>query len=275
MITASIVTYNTEKNELAICLSCLAKTGIDTIYVIDNSRQPYIEDICSEYSNIVYIASDNVGYGAGHNIAIRKSLIADAKYHLVLNSDVQFESNVIPELIRYMDVESDVAQVQPKIISLDGTEQYSCRLLPTPCNLILRRFLPKWIAEKSRDRYILRFANRSKPFNVPFHQGSFMLFRTRCFNDIGLFDELFFMYAEDIDITRRMHRGYRTMYYPYVTITHAHRAASYRSTRMLWIHICNMIKYFNKWGWIFDKERKLFNNRLLQSLGYNSSEESE
>ncbi len=272
MITASIVTYNTDKTELATCLSCLADTAIDTIYIVDNSRQLYIKEICSKYRNTVYIENDNVGYGAGHNIAIRKSLSNDVKYHLVLNSDVIFASDVIPELIRYMDFESDVAQVQPKIISPDRTEQYTCRLLPTPCDLILRRFFPKWMFEKSNDRYILRFANRSKPINVPYHQGSFMLFRTQCLKEIGLFDERFFMYPEDIDITRRMHRKYRTMYYPYATITHAHRASSYHNARMLWIHIRNMIKYFNKWGWFFDKERKQWNRQLLQSLGYYSSE---
>ncbi len=272
MITASIVTYNTEKNELATCLSCLAETIIDTTYIIDNSSQSYIKDICSEYPNTIYIANDNVGYGAGHNIAIRNSIQSAAEYHLVLNSDIQFSSNVISELIGYMDAESDVAQVQPKIISPDGSEQYTCRLLPTPCDLIFRRFLPKWMSKKSNNRYLLRFANRTNPINVPYQQGSFMLFRTRCFQDIGLFDERFFMYPEDIDITRRMHRKYRTMYYPYATVTHAHRAASYHSAKMLWIHICNMIKYFNKWGWVFDKERKTWNRQLLQSLGYYSTE---
>ena len=78
--------------------------------------------------------------------------------------------------------------------------------------------------------------------NIPYHQGSFMFFRTACFHIVGLFDERFFMYPEDIDITRRMHKHYKTMFWPGVTIVHAHRAASYKSKKMLIIHMKNMIK---------------------------------
>lgn len=102
--------------------------------------------------------------------------------------------------------------------------------------------------------------------NLPYHQGSFMLFRTDCFRKVGLFDERFFMYPEDIDMTRRMHKHYRTMFWPEVTIVHAHRAASYTSLRMLWVHSYNMIKYFNKWGWVFDKERREWNKRIISKV---------
>ena len=104
-------------------------------------------------------------------------------------------------------------------------------------------------------RYTLEFWNHQSEADIPYHQGSFMFFRIACFEKVGLFDERFFMYPEDIDITRRMHRYYKTIFYPQVTIVHAHRAASYKSKKMLKIHMVNMIKYFNKWGWIFDKER--------------------
>ena len=83
-----------------------------------------------------------------------------------------------------------------------------------------------------------------------------------------MFDERFFMYPEDIDITRRMHSKYRTMYWPNVSVVHAHRAASYKSTRMLKIHIVNMVKYFNKWGWFFDSERRKVNREILKETNY-------
>ena len=142
------------------------------------------------------------------------------------------------------------------------------RRLPIPTadcskDLIFRRFLPSKLVEKNDYRYLLKFADHDREMNVPYHQGSFMLFRTVALRQIGLFDERFFMYPEDIDITRRMHRCYRTMYYPRVSIVHDHRAASYKSGRMLRIHIVNMIRYFNKWGWVFDSERRRFNRRLL------------
>ena len=58
----------------------------------------------------------------------------------------------------------------------------------------------------------------------------------------------YFMYPEDIDLTRRIHEHYRTVMYPAVEITHNHAQGSYHSSRLLWIHITNMIKYFIKWG---------------------------
>lgn len=172
------------------------------------------------------------------------------------------------KLVVYMDTHKDVAQVQPNVIYPDGTMQYTCRLLPTPINLIFRRFLPRWLVERTDDRYLLKFNDHKKEMNIPYHQGSFMFFRTACFHIVGLFDERFFMYPEDIDITRRMHKHYKTMFWPGVTIVHAHRAASYKSKKMLIIHMKNMIKYFNKWGWIFDSERKQWNRNLLKELHY-------
>jgi GT2 family glycosyltransferase len=76
------------------------------------------------------------------------------------------------------------------------------------------------------------------------------------------------LYPEDIDITRRMHEKYKTMFYPDVQIIHAHAAESKKNIRMLLIHIINMIKYFNKWGWVFDKKRRQINKTVLNDLKY-------
>lgn len=271
-LTVSIVTYKTDLKELESCLQSLQSPIVQKIYVIDNSEQKYISDYCSTKQNVVYIGSENVGYGAGHNKAIRLALEADIDYHLVLNSDVSFNPEVLSILIDYMNVNPEVGQVQPKIIYPNGELQYTVRMLPTPKDLIFRRFLPKRIVEHSDYKYLLKFADHDKEMNVPYHQGSFMLFRVESLRSVGLFDERFFMYPEDIDITRRMYRLYRTMYFPEVSVIHNHRAASYKSSRMLRIHIINMIRYFNKWGWIFDSERRKY-NRLLMRYQINDNSE--
>ena len=268
MVTVSIVTYKTDLGELKKCLDSLTSPLISKIYIVDNSNQQYIADFCKEQDKVEYIGSENVGYGAGHNQALRKIVGTEVKYHLVLNSDVYFSPDIIDKLAEYMDKNEDVAQVQPNVVYPDGEMQYTCRLIPTPANLIFRRFLPKGMVENMNYRYMLKFWNHKTEANIPYHQGSFMFFRVKCFEKIGLFDEHFFMYPEDIDITRRMHKYYRTMFYPNITIVHAHRAASYKSKKMLKIHIVNMIKYFTKWGWIFDSERNNWNKQLLNELGY-------
>lgn len=268
MVTVSIVTYHTKFDELEKCFASLTSALIDTIYVIDNSSQKYIGDFCARYKRVVYVPSENSGFGSGHNKAIRMAFERNADYHLVLNSDVYFEGDVIERLCSYMDSNKDVGQVQPNIVYPDGRLQYTCRLLPTPADLIFRRFLPAWIAERNDVRYLLKFNDHTSEMNVPYHQGSFLFFRMDSLRTVGLFDERFFMYPEDIDITRRMHRHFRTMFVPSVTVVHAHRAESYKNRKMLWIHMTNMIRYFNKWGWFFDRERREWNRKLLKELGY-------
>jgi hypothetical protein len=268
-ITVSIVTYKTDLGELERCMASLQSEMVKRVYVVDNSSQTAIEDFCCRYHNVTYLPGENVGYGAGHNRALRRVLKDDTvKYHLVLNSDVYFDPSVLEYLISYMELHDEVAQLQPRVVYPNGELQYTCRLLPTPANLIFRRFLPKALGAKMDRRYTLAFWDHGRPIDIAYHQGSFMLFRTSAFAEVGLFDERFFMYPEDIDITRRMHRRFRTVYLPHVSIVHAHRAASYKNRKMLRIHIVNMIRYFNKWGWLCDKERREWNRQLLNELGY-------
>ena len=86
-----------------------------------------------------------------------------------------------------------------------------------------------------------------------------MFMRTQAALQAHLFDERYFLYPEDVDLTRTIHRDWLTIYWPAVTIVHHHAKGSYRSWRLLWVHIVNMCRYFNKWGWFFDRERRLFN----------------
>ena len=98
---------------------------------------------------------------------------------------------------------------------------------------------------------------------VPFLSGCFMAIRRESIEQCGMFDERFFMYGEDIDFSRRINEQFKTIFYPHVSIMHGYEAASYKSFKMLKIHTQNIIRYFNKWGWLFDKRRKQTNKRIL------------
>ena len=266
MITASIVTHHTRHIDLTRLIKCVHNSPIEELFIIDNSSNDELRDFLKKESRICYIYSQNYGYGAGHNIAIRKSIEIGADYHVVLNPDIYWNEDVIGLLAKYMDSNSDVAQVMSKVFYPNGKLQYLCKLCPSPIDLIFKRFIPSKFIQKRLEKFQLRFTGYEKPMNVPYLSGCFMFFRVSAFKEIGLFDERFFMYPEDIDITRRMHAKYRTMYYPYISIIHAHAAESRTNKKMLKIHIKNMIKYFNKWGWFFDRERIEFNKQLLKEL---------
>lgn len=265
MIAASIVTYHTPDRELVRCLESLRGGGFSDVYVIDNSRCDATRRLCDAEGGVTYIPQKNVGYGAAHNIALRRSLGKGVRYHLVLNPDVAFLGSSIVSAVDYLDAHPEVGALQPRICNPDGSEQFTVHMLPTPWDLILRRFMPRFMCVSRRQRYDLRHVDRSVPFNPPCHQGSFMLLRCSVLEKVGLFDERFFMYPEDIDMTRRIHEVARTEYYPYITVIHDHRAASYHSFRMLGVHVVNMIKYFNKWGWLQDPQRCNFNRPFRQT----------
>lgn len=262
MLAVSIVTYHTSIEELEKSYTSLASPLIDKIYIVDNGREERLRTWSAAHDRIVYLEAPNPGYGAAHNMALRRSLADGTKYHLVLNSDVYFNPSVIDEICRYMDANRDVGALQPKITNPDGSLQYTCRKLPTPIDVFARRFLPSWMFGARNDRYLLKHLDHDRPHNIPYHQGSFMFLRTDALKDVGLFDESFFMYPEDIDLTRRIHRNWKTIYYPHVTVVHDHRAESYHNLRMTAIHAVNMMRYFNKWGWWFDRERRAFNRAI-------------
>ena len=101
LITSSIVTYNTDKEELAKCLQSLINSPISQIYVCDNSPSNDLEQFCSSYDKVTYIFNNaNLGYGAGHNVALRHALANRADYHLVINTDVYFDDQQVSTFSR-------------------------------------------------------------------------------------------------------------------------------------------------------------------------------
>ena len=241
---------------------------VERIHLIDNSPDDSLSYFVRLDNRISYThTKQNIGFGAGHNIALRRSLSSKVKYHLVLNADVYFDYDVIDKLITFMNANSDVGLVMPKVFYPNGDVQYLCKLLPNPFDLIIRRFLPNiYFFKNLSDKFELRRSGYDRLLNVPYLSGCFMFLRVSALAEVGIFDERFFMYPEDIDLSRRIHEKFRTIFYPDAFVFHEHGKASYRSKKMLFIHAINLARYFNKWGWFFDGKRKKINATVLDSL---------
>ncbi|HCX72087.1 MAG TPA: glycosyl transferase family 2 [Candidatus Cloacimonas sp.] len=271
LINASIVLYHNKKEQLIKAIHSFLNTNLKVkLFLVDNSSNDELKELVKLDDRIEYIFNNaNLGYGKAHNIAIRKTIQDGVPYHLVLNPDVYFEHGVLEELYEYMEENKDIGNIMPKVLYPNGDIQYLCKLLPTPVDLIFRRFIPikKW-QEKRNERYELRGTGYDKIMNVPYLSGCFMFLRTLALQDIGMFDERFFMYLEDVDFNRRIYRKYKTIFYPEVEIFHEYTKGSYKSKKLLIEHIKSAIYYFNKWGWIFDRERKKANKLLLKELKY-------
>lgn len=264
MITASLVIYHNSRREINTLLESVLRSPIDKLYIIDNSRHDLYRTLEQRSPRICYIHNINDGYGAAHNIAMREAIRLRAKYHIVINPDIYFSEGTIEALAEYMDSHKDIGWVMPKILYPSGEVQHLCKLLPTPYDLIIRRFLPSRLLGRVRDKFNPKISDRE--LNIPYLSGCFMFLRVSALRKVGLFDERFFMYGEDLDLSRRMHRQYKTIYYPGAAVVHAHRAESYHSGRMLWVHIENIAIYFNKWGWFFDSERRKVNKKVRREI---------
>lgn len=254
MIAASIVTYHTPADEIRTVIDTLRKSPIvKRIDVIDNSKDNYIADFVATYTSgtiVNYIPNDNTGYGAANNISMRRSLEdSSIRYHLVLNSDILFSADTIERLASLMDSDPSIGMTIPMVTDITGKEQSSYHPLPSPSDLIIRRFVPEFMFKRRRKRYNLKVEGNTRPMRVPYIHGCFMMISTEALRRNGLFDERFFMYPEDIDLSRRINSTMQVLVIPYLSIVHNHRAESRHSLRMLWIHVVNMIRYFNKWGW--------------------------
>jgi len=270
-INISIVLYKTPEEKLIETIKNILKsTYISKIYLIDNSPTDRLKKLSQIDSRIVYIfVGKNLGYGKAHNIALKESILEKIPYHLVLNPDVYFEPDILDELYNFMENHNEVGLVMPKVFFPDGSLQYLCKLLPAPFDLIGRRFLnwgplKGWI-EKKNEIYELRFTKYNKIMEAPFLSGCFMFIRTKILEKVGLFDERFFLYCDDLDFSRRIHKVSKTVFYPYCTIVHEWGRGSYKNFKLLLYHIKDAIAYFNKWGWFMDKERKKINERILKT----------
>lgn len=266
MITSSIVLYKNSLEECHSILDCLLAAPIEKIYLVDHSGDESLS-ILKEYSpKIEYIPHENLGYGSGHNVAIKKAIELKSDYHLIINADILFEPGTIEKIQEFMDRNPDVAHVMPKVFYPNGDVQYLCKMLPTPFDMFARGFLPKSLIRKNQRRFTMSFTNYDIIINAPYLSGCFMFIRTKVLEEMNGFDERYFMYPEDIDLTRRIHAKYKTIFYPGAKIVHNHAAAHRTSLKMRKVMIKNLILYFNKWGWFFDPQRRAFNQRVLEEL---------
>ena len=274
-LTACIVLYNNDKQILSLAIkSFLSFDSALMLFLVDNSPTDELRILASD-SRIEYIHNpSNPGFGAAHNIAIKKSIELGTPYHLVLNPDVYFETGTIEKIIEFIEPLPQIGNLMPKVVYPDGNLQYLCKLLPTPYDWIGRRFNPlKKMVDKRNQIFELRFTQYNQIMEVPYLSGCFMFLRLDAIKEIGFFDEKIFMYGEETDLCRRLNiKNYKTIFYPEVTITHQFAKGSHKSWRLTWIGIQSAIYYFNKWGWFFDNERKRINKETLDKLRFNKIE---
>ena len=265
-LVVSIVTYNTEQSMLKRCLDCIKQSKLNIqIIIVDNSPKNELEHFCCDNNIVYHHLAHNVGYGKAHNVAIRYSIQNNIPYHLILNPDVYFQADVLEKLYQVCQEDYTIGLMIPKVLYPNDTLQYSCRLIPSFADLFIRRFIPK-LGKKAQEINELRFTKYNTIMEVPFISGCFMFCRTEALEKVGMFDERFFLYMEDLDLSRRIWKNYKNLFYPSIHIYHDCQKSSYSLNKAFIYHMCSAIKYFFKWGFLFDSERKQINQTALNKI---------
>lgn len=216
-LSVTIVNFNAG-DYLITCLKSLedAKKEVNLeIFVIDNaSEDDSIEQAKKKFPDVKYILNDkNLGFAKAQNIGLKK---ITSEYVLILNPDTQVMPGTLKYLIDYIDQNLNVGAVSCKLEKEDGSIDWaSHRGFPTPWASFLYYFL-------GNDKlYHLTKKDMTKTHEVDVIVGAFFLTRKKILEKTGLFDEKYFMYAEDIDLCMRIkNAGYKIMYVPEVSVKH-------------------------------------------------------
>lgn len=241
-LSVVIVSYNV-RQYLDECLDSVKKAlyGIDSeVFVVDNaSSDDTLSVLPPKYPWVHFIANqDNVGFSRANNIAIRQ---ATGEYVLLLNPDTNVAEQTLSEAVSFMDGHPQAGGAGVMMLNGDGTRApESRRAIPTP-----------WVSALKMlgftKRYYMSHLPWNKPGRIEVISGAFCLLRHSALDKIGLLDEDFFMYGEDIDLSYRLLKeGYENWYLPF-PITH-YKGKSTRKSDYRYVHVFYqaMLIFFRK-----------------------------
>ena len=250
ILSASIVLYHCGE-ELIHALRCIQNADLNVdVYLADNTPEdPTAEKIQWLFPGVTVLPQKgNIGFGRANNAVLP---YLQSKYHLIMNPDVTFDPALLSRMVRYMEEHTGIAVLTPRVMNEDGTEQY----LPKKrisVHYLLGGLLENWggIFRRWRNEFTMADVDVEGPFPVEFATGCFLLIRTEIFRKLNGFDERFFLYQEDSDLSRRiLEQGLGSIvYHPDMQITHRWARENTRTFKGRMRQIRSVCKYFLKWG---------------------------
>ncbi len=251
-LAVSVVSYRTPEL-LAACLRSLERErrqlALD-VTVTDNASGDGSAELVAErfpWARLVR-NTENVGFGRAHNQALRGS---DARYLLVLNADAEVQPGALSRLARYLEEHPGVGAVGPRLRYPDGRTQPSRRRFPTPSTFFLestqlQRLFP---SAPTIHRYYVLDRSDDETQDVDWLVGACVCVRGEAASQVGLFDERFFLYSEELDWCRRLRAaGWRVVYLPEAEVTHLEGGSSRHDLVARDVHFQeSKLRYVEKW----------------------------
>ena len=216
-LSVIILNYNT-RELLNKCLRSVleseASFGIEVVVADNGSKDGSLDMVKREFPTVVIVDNAaNMGFSKGNNQAIR---IAKGKYILLLNSDTTVRKNTFTESVNYLNSHPEVGVLGAKVLLPDGRLDKACRRkFPNPINSFLRLFGLRKFSDYNVEGSI------DQIMEVDAVMGAYMMVPKKVIDKVGMLDEEYFMYGEDLDWCWRIKEaGYKVVYYPKSEITH-------------------------------------------------------
>ncbi|MGD9797223.1 MAG: glycosyltransferase family 2 protein, partial [Acidimicrobiia bacterium] len=244
-VGAVIVSYNV-RPLLLRCIESLRADGVDRIVVVDNASRDGSAEAARDAGVEVVALDANLGYGAGNN---RGAARLDTDYLLITNPDVVVDPGCTKILVSSLEASPDVGQVTPRIETPDGNLYASVRRFPSLGDALGHAFLHfLWPGNRFSRRYLMLDMDHGQAADVDWVAGTCFLARRTAWLEVGGFDEAFFMYMEDVDLSRRLAAaGWRRRYEPDARIVHEiGRSTDQTPYRMIAVHHRSMYLYVAK-----------------------------
>ena len=263
MLSISIVVYQFDGKQLGQLLDSLVdavdilekNAEKNLLYIIDNNDQlDQLQSLITSKINNTFIVKifsghGNIGYGKGHNLAIKET---PAKYHLILNPDVQIQRNCLKTGLEVLSLNEDIYAVFPDVENTSGMREYLIRDYPNIVDFLIRGFgLGKLrIFEKRMSKFDQRKTNQLVDVtSVKIISGCFMLCKMDVLRKTGGFDNRYFLYFEDYALSLEIGKYGKLAYVPSMKIIHHGGGAARKGIRHIYYFIRSAATFFNQYGW--------------------------
>ena len=255
----SVVVYELDTTILSQCLRSLEssiarcflakKLSVWSLTIVDNGNNG--DSLAAfETENIRIVKNQyNVGYGAAHNQTIMDSA---SEFHLILNPDVTMDVDYVSKTIELLTNNTGIVLTGPRGFMSDGTDAYLCKRYPSLLVLFVRGLKHWWAYsafEQNLAQYEYHELLNSEPSEVELLSGCCMFARTQALKDIGGFDEEFFLYFEDFDLSLRIREVGRIVHLPTAKIIHLGGNSAAKGAHHIRLFVQSAIRFFQKHGW--------------------------
>lgn len=234
MISVIIVSYNKPEllRQTVLSLKSHHHQNMEII-VVDNSDQDDVKKMINkDFKDVIYKSMEsNIGFGRANNFGFQ---LSKGDYIAFLNNDLIFKEDVISPLVSELEKDNSLGIIGPKLLNEDMSLQFSCCNFPSVGDIIKADI---W-GDQSVNRWYLTDWDHHQKREVDYVSGALMVMRRDLIEKVGLFDDIYFMYSEEVDLCYRVKQaGYRIEYYPQVEAIHFGGASTNFNDKQINIHL--------------------------------------